>query len=208
MRLPVPPLPRGTRAYPEAAKRSRTEQPRPAGNRVVGQEAACGRGGLRADGWRVPQILRQLLQHEDRRRGASPQLSGLVFCAVRETAGSADDEGVEGLQVGDVQLVNFRYEGTFSDPQVRTVNGTPISTQRVEGRNLELVGLLRGEVDAIFLKGASAARQAHEFGLHTVIDTGAHPDPLIRSNNGTPRTLAVDMHLLENNFDVASGILY
>ena len=68
---------------------------------------------------------------------------------------------LEGLQVGDVQLVNFRYEGTFSDPQVSTVNGTPVSPQRVEGRNLELVGLLRGEVDAIFLKGASAARQAH-----------------------------------------------
>lgn len=114
---------------------------------------------------------------------------------------------LEGLQVGDLQLVNFRYEGTFSDPQVRSVNGTPVSTQRVEGRNLELVGLLRGEVDAIFLKGASAARQAHEFGLHTVIDTGSHPEPLIRSNNGTPRTLAVDLNLLDNHFDVASGIL-
>lgn len=114
---------------------------------------------------------------------------------------------LEGLQVDDLQLVNFRYEGTFSDPQVRSVNGTPVSTQRVEGRNLELVGLLRGEVDAIFLKGASAARQAHEFGLHTVIDTGSHPEPLIRSNNGTPRTLAVDLNLLDNHFDVASGIL-
>ncbi|MGO4004825.1 MULTISPECIES: ABC transporter substrate-binding protein [Pseudomonas] len=114
---------------------------------------------------------------------------------------------LEGLQVGDLQLVNFRYGGTFSDGQVQTVNGTPVSQQRVEGRNLELIGLLRGEVDAIFLKGASAAQYAHDFGLRTVIDTGAHADPLIRSNNGTPRTLAVDLHLLEQHFDVASGIL-
>ena len=114
---------------------------------------------------------------------------------------------LEGLQVGDLQLVNFRYGGTFSDGQVQTVNGTPVSQQRIEGRNLELIGLLRGEVDAIFLKGASAAQYAHDFGLRTVIDTGAHPDPLIRSNNGTPRTLAVDLHLLEQHFDVASGIL-
>lgn len=114
---------------------------------------------------------------------------------------------LEGLQVGDLQLVNFRYGGTFSDGQVQTVNGTPVSQQRIEGRNLELIGLLRGEVDAIFLKGASAAQYAHDFGLRTVIDTGAHPDPLIRSNNGTPRTLAVDLHLLEEHFDVASGIL-
>ena len=114
---------------------------------------------------------------------------------------------LEGLQVGDLQVVNFRYGGTFSDGQVQTVNGTPVSQQRVEGRNLELIGLLRGEVDAIFLKGASAAQYAHDFGLRTVIDTGAHADPLIRSNNGTPRTLAVDLHLLEQHFDVASGIL-
>ena len=114
---------------------------------------------------------------------------------------------LEGLQVGDLQLVNFRYGGTFSDGQVQTINGTPVSQQRIEGRNLELIGLLRGEVDAIFLKGASAAQYAHDFGLRTVIDTGAHPDPLIRSNNGTPRTLAVDLHLLEQHFDVASGIL-
>ncbi|WP_419735998.1 ABC transporter substrate-binding protein [Pseudomonas sp. COR18] len=114
---------------------------------------------------------------------------------------------LEGLQVGDVQLVNFTYGGTFSESRGRTVAGTPVNGRQTESRNLELLGLLRGEVDAIFLKGASAARHAHEFGLHTVIDTGAHPEPLIRSNNGTPRTLAVDLNLLERHFDVARGIL-
>ncbi|MGH8395095.1 MAG: ABC transporter substrate-binding protein, partial [Pseudomonas sp.] len=113
---------------------------------------------------------------------------------------------LEGLKVGDVKLKNFRYGGTFSDTPVRNIAGTPV-TQKVSERNLELIGLLRGEVDAIFLKGVHAAQQAHDFGLHTVIDTGSHPDPLIRSNNGTPRTLAVDLNLLENHFDVATGIL-
>lgn len=143
------------------------------------------------------------------RRFGLPDWAGaqIDFTRAQALRGLENALKLEGLQVGDVQLVNFRYEGTFSDPQVSTVNGTPVSVQRVEGRNLELVGLLRGEVDAIFLKGASAARQAHEFGLHTVIDTGSHPDPLIRSNNGTPRTLAVDLNLLEKHFDVASGIL-
>jgi 2'-hydroxybiphenyl-2-sulfinate desulfinase len=103
---------------------------------------------------------------------------------------------LEGLQVGDVALVNYRYDGTFSDRPVRNVAGTPVSSTQSEGRNLELAGLLRGEVDAIFLKGASAVQLAHAFALRTVIDTGNHPDPLIRSNNGTPRTLAVDSHLL------------
>lgn len=143
------------------------------------------------------------------RRFGLPDWAGaqIDFTRAQALRGLENALSLEGLQVGDVQLVNFRYEGTFSDPQVSTVNGTPVSAQRVEGRNLELVGLLRGEVDAIFLKGASAARQAHEFGLHTVIDTGSHPEPLIRSNNGTPRTLAVDLNLLENHFDVATSIL-
>ncbi|NVZ86497.1 MULTISPECIES: ABC transporter substrate-binding protein [Pseudomonas] len=128
------------------------------------------------------------------------------FTRAQALRGLENALSLEGLKVGDVKLKNFRYGGTFSDTPVRSIAGTPV-TQKVTERNLELIGLLQGEVDAIFLKGAHAAQQAHDFGLHTVIDTGSHPDPLIRSNNGTPRTLAVDLNLLENHFDVASGIL-
>lgn len=128
------------------------------------------------------------------------------FTRAQALRGLENALSLEGLKVGDVKLKNFHYGGTFSDTPVRSIAGTPV-TQKVTERNLELIGLLRGEVDAIFLKGAHAAQQAHDFGLHTVIDTGSHPDPLIRSNNGTPRTLAVDLNLLENHFDVASGIL-
>ncbi|WP_287908597.1 ABC transporter substrate-binding protein [Acinetobacter sp.] len=60
----------------------------------------------------------------------------------------------------------------------------------------EIVALLKGEVDAIFLKGAHAAQIAQDFALHTIIDIGSHPDPILRSNNGTPRTLTVDESLL------------
>jgi hypothetical protein len=89
------------------------------------------------------------------------------------------------------------------------VNGT-LPRRRKPPRannNREVVALLRGEVDAIFLKGAHGAQVAHQFGLTTVIDTGAHPEPLIRANNGTPRTLAVDGHLLDNHFDAAVTIV-
>jgi hypothetical protein len=43
---------------------------------------------------------------------------------------------LEGLQVGDVALVNYRYDGTFSDRPVRNVAGTPVSSTQSEGRNL------------------------------------------------------------------------
>lgn len=115
---------------------------------------------------------------------------------------------LEGLEVADVELVDFVIEQGQSDAPAERVAGTNVfSGQRRGGQSAELVALLRGEVDAIFLKGASAAHIAQLFGLHTVIDTGAHPDPLVRANNGTPRTLTVDAHLAEEHPEVAADIV-
>jgi ABC-type nitrate/sulfonate/bicarbonate transport system substrate-binding protein len=112
---------------------------------------------------------------------------------------------LHGLSVSDVEIVDYTRGVTQSEAPAIRVAGT----QLFSGRNAnnpnhnELVGLLRREVDAIFLKGAQAAHAASQFGLHTVIDTGVHPEPLIRANNGTPRTLTVDLNLIENHFDSA-----
>ncbi|ATE59170.1 ABC transporter substrate-binding protein [Thauera sinica] len=114
---------------------------------------------------------------------------------------------LEGLQVSDVELVDYAIGGGHSDAPARSAGGSYVFGGRGGGRNAELVGLLRGEVDAIFLKGASAAHAANQFGLARVIDVGAHPEPLIRANNGTPRTLTVDLNLLENHFDSATRIV-
>jgi ABC-type nitrate/sulfonate/bicarbonate transport system substrate-binding protein len=114
---------------------------------------------------------------------------------------------LEGLEVADVELVDYVIDAGQSDSPAPAGQATNVFSGGSAGRNAELVGLLRGEVDAIFLKGASGSHAAHQFGLHTVIDTGSHPDPLVRSNNGTPRTLTVDAHLLENHFDAAVRIV-
>ena len=115
---------------------------------------------------------------------------------------------LHGLEVSDVELVDYVISSGQSDAPAERIAGTQIfSGRRTGGHAVELVALLRGEVDAIFLKGASAAQFAHHFGLHTVIDTGSHPEPLIRANNGTPRTLTVDLNLIENHFDAAVRIV-
>jgi ABC-type nitrate/sulfonate/bicarbonate transport system substrate-binding protein len=118
---------------------------------------------------------------------------------------------LDGLEVSDVELIDQDIDTHYSEGRAERVAGTLAwggrSTSRARANNLELIALLRGEVDAIFLKGASGAQIAHQFGLTTVIDTGAHPDPLVRSNNGTPRTLAVDGHLIDNHFDAAVTIV-
>jgi len=115
---------------------------------------------------------------------------------------------LEGLNVSDVELVDYVIGGTQSDEVAQQPNGTLLfGGRRSSGRNAELVGLIRGEVDAIFLKGSSAAAIANQFGLHIVMDVGSHPEPLIRANNGTPRTLTVDISLLDNHFDSAVRII-
>lgn len=109
---------------------------------------------------------------------------------------------LDGLSVSDVELVDYEIQQGYSDQPASRVGGTLLfGGARTGGRNAELTGLLRGEVDAIFLKGAHAAHYAQAFDLVTLIDTGSHPDPLIRANNGTPRTLTVDTHLLDNHLD-------
>ncbi|MFZ6646925.1 ABC transporter substrate-binding protein [Undibacterium sp. TJN25] len=114
---------------------------------------------------------------------------------------------LEGLEVADVELVDYVIDAGQSDTVAERIAGTNVFSGSRSGQSAELVGLLRGEVDAIFLKGASAAHTAHQFGLHTVIDTGIHPEPLIRANNGTPRTLTVDVNLIDQHFDAAVGIV-
>jgi ABC-type nitrate/sulfonate/bicarbonate transport system substrate-binding protein len=115
---------------------------------------------------------------------------------------------LNGLEVSDVELVDYVVSGGQSDAPAERIAGTQIfGGRRAGGQARELVGLLRGEVDAIFLKGASAAHIANLFGLHTVIDTGSHPEALIRANNGTPRTLTVDQNLIDNHFDAAVRIV-
>ncbi|WP_289536995.1 ABC transporter substrate-binding protein [Pseudomonas sp. SO81] len=115
---------------------------------------------------------------------------------------------LEGLRVADVELVDYPYGGTYSDEPVHHVHGAQVTLGRNRPqRNNELIGLLRGDIDAIFVKGAHGLQLANEFGLRVVVDVGSHPDPLIRANIGTPRTLTVDQHLLDEHFDAAVLIL-
>ena len=131
------------------------------------------------------------------------------FTRAQAIRGLENALSLEGLSVDDVELVNYDIERHYSDEAPTNVNGTLVQRggSRARASNLEVIGLLRGEVDAIFLKGAHGTQTAHQFGLVTVIDTGSHPDPLIRSNNGTPRTLAVSGSLIDDHFDAVVTIV-
>ena len=158
---------------------------------------------LQDSGIKIPKDLRG-------RRFGLPKWENVQidFSRAQAVRGLENALRLDGLEVSDVELVDYVITAGQSDAAAERVGGTQIfGGRRSGGQARELVGLLRGEVDAIFLKGASAAHLANLFGLHTVIDTGSHPEPLIRANNGTPRTLTVDRNLTDNHFDASVRIV-
>lgn len=70
-----------------------------------------------------------------------------------------------------------------------------------------LDALARSEVDAVYVKGASAVEAASRLGLTVGIDIDALPDRRARVNNGTPRPITVHESLLENHFDLVVRFL-
>ncbi|QXI25501.1 ABC transporter substrate-binding protein [Pseudomonas vanderleydeniana] len=67
--------------------------------------------------------------------------------------------------------------------------------------------LARGEVDAVYVKGASAADAARRLGLVVGIDLDLIAEPRYRINNGTPRPITVHQSLLDNHYDVVVRFL-
>ncbi len=71
----------------------------------------------------------------------------------------------------------------------------------------EVEALVRGEVDAIFVKGAEGIVIANLIGAQVAVEFGNHPDPKVRINNGTPRVLTVDAALSEQRPDLVLRLL-
>lgn len=67
--------------------------------------------------------------------------------------------------------------------------------------------LARGEVDAVYVKGASAADAAKRLGLVVGVDLDLIADPRYRINNGTPRPITVHQNLLDDHFDLVVRFL-
>jgi ABC-type nitrate/sulfonate/bicarbonate transport system substrate-binding protein len=107
-----------------------------------------------------------------------------------------------GLTFDDVELIEV-------PDRLRNVGGSgrdlqPRGEGRVSGggRLWPLAALVAGDVDAIYVKGASAIDQAREAGLVVAIDLDTIPDRRFRVNNGTPRPITVHQSLIDDHFDL------
>jgi ABC-type nitrate/sulfonate/bicarbonate transport system substrate-binding protein len=68
--------------------------------------------------------------------------------------------------------------------------------------------LVKVEVDAVYVKGASAAEAAHRLGAVVGIDLDRLPNRRFRVNNGTPRPITVHENFLSNHFDLLVRFLH
>ncbi|MER8043499.1 ABC transporter substrate-binding protein [Streptomyces sp. NPDC094032] len=71
----------------------------------------------------------------------------------------------------------------------------------------ELAALRRGEVDAVYVKGALAVEAARRAGAEVAVELDELPDPAHRVNNGTPRPLTVHQELLDRSPELVDRFL-
>ncbi len=67
--------------------------------------------------------------------------------------------------------------------------------------------LVKGRVDAVYVKGASAVEAARQRGLKVGIDLDTFSDRRTRVNNGTPRPITAHESFLDNHFDLVVRFL-
>ncbi|MFK4870393.1 ABC transporter substrate-binding protein [Novosphingobium sp. ZW T3_23] len=102
-----------------------------------------------------------------------------------------------GLTFDDVELIEV-------DGTIRNIGGAGRDSQQGRGSLNKLWAidaLADGEVDAVYVKGASALDGAREAGVVVGIDLDDLPNRSSRVNNGTPRPITVHQSLIDDHFD-------
>lgn len=140
-----------------------------------------------------------------RRFGVARRPAGIVdFMAATALKGLVSALSLEGLTHHDVEIVDIALTKSVLDerdgPQLFGLRGR-------QAYGAEVAALLRGEVDAIYVKGTAGIAVANLIAAHAVADFGFHPDPRIRINSGSPRVLTVDERLAEDRPDLVATIL-
>lgn len=104
-----------------------------------------------------------------------------------------------GIDPESVEFVDIEYDTATRAPLLS--NGQRGAYRR------EVLALTEKHVDAIFVKGSRGIEVIEELKAQVVFDLRDHPNPLVRANNGAPRPVTVDLHLLQTRPDVVSRFL-
>ncbi|MCX5493699.1 ABC transporter substrate-binding protein [Kaistia dalseonensis] len=140
-----------------------------------------------------------------RRFGIASRPAGIVdFLKATALKGLVSALSLEGLTKHDVEIVDIPVAESVIDGV-----GDPTRfglKQRLPYAH-EIAALIRGEVDAVYVKGTQGITVANLFAAVPIVEFGFHPDPKIRINSGSPRVLTVDERLAEERPDLVAALI-
>lgn len=149
--------------------------------------------------------VRHVHELAGKRLGLPRQPPGLIdFQRATSLKGLLSTLQVAGIARDSVQFVDV---ATRASQLGSTTPGYPPQLLRRLPYANEISQLIKGQIDAFFVKGAEGLSIAHQFNALILSETGAHPDPAIRINNGTPRLLTVDGTLARERPDLVQSLL-
>lgn len=111
---------------------------------------------------------------------------------------------------GALQLAGLNLQDvTFIETPERVQNQQQTQPEARDASSFwsGLDALVSNEVDAVYVKGASAVEAAQKRGLVVGIDLDQFEDVTSRVNNGTPRPITVHEDLLEQHFELVVDFL-
>jgi ABC-type nitrate/sulfonate/bicarbonate transport system substrate-binding protein len=140
-----------------------------------------------------------------RRFGIARRPEGIVdFMRATALKGLVSALSLEGISIEDVDVVDI----ALTDSVLATQEGPSLfGLKRRQAYGEEIAALIRGEVDAIYVKGTAGINAANLIGAVQVVEFGFHPDANIRINSGSPRVLTVDDRLADERPDLVHRLI-
>lgn len=148
--------------------------------------------------------VRTILDLEGRRFGLPRRPPGIVdFMRASALKGLQSALSLEGLRIEDVEIVDIPADSVLPGQDGPALFG--LTRRQAYGE--EIAALIRGDVEAIYVKGTAGIAVANLIGAIEVVEIGFHPDPMIRINAGSPRVLTVDERLADERPDLVARLL-
>ncbi|MFD3652968.1 ABC transporter substrate-binding protein [Streptomyces sp. NPDC058620] len=175
--------------------------------------------GLFREGGNVPALWA-------RSRGERTRLIGLTWIEERQAVLVAPGSGIRGadalrglrlaVPAHSIDIDFWRamalrgFEGALASAGLTPHDATLVDVPAdgyPEQWAAELAALRRGDVDAVYVKGALAVEAARRAGAEVAVELDELPDRRFRVNNGTPRPITVHQQLLDDHPDLVDRFL-
>jgi ABC-type nitrate/sulfonate/bicarbonate transport system substrate-binding protein len=112
-----------------------------------------------------------------------------------------------GLGHGDAEWIDFSNRREAVEEADIAAPDTAVRRRNAHSYTSAAHALVKGDVDAIYVKDVRGAETAHLLGARVAVDLGFHPDPHVRINNCTPRPLTVNASTLRDHPDIVERFL-